>query len=71
MSQFSRRFKRLLDFADQPLPGDRVKIGGRTRMEKFRGKTGVVKQVNGYDVEVDGEVLPAMSPNSLEIVEDD
>ena len=40
-------------------------------MKDFKDKTGVVKRVNRYDVEVDRKVLPAMSPNSLKIVEDD
>ncbi len=71
MSHFSKRFKRLLDFADWPLPGDRVKIGWRTRRKDLEGKTGVVKWVSGYAVEIDGEVVSGFSPHTLEIVEDD
>ena len=72
MSQFSKRFKRLLDFADQPLPGDHVLIGRGSTAQggRFADKVGVVKKVNGYDVEVNGETVYAMSPNSLTIVQD-
>lgn len=76
MSQFNKRFKRLLDFADQPLPGDHVLIGKRSTAtdrsgQSFVGRIGVVKKGWGYSVEFDGKVVDSMSPNSLEVVEDD
>ena len=73
MSHFSKRFKRLLDFADHPVPGDHVRIGRKSAAQggKFVDRIGVVKQVWAYNVEVDGEVVKGMSPNSLEIVHDD
>ena len=76
MSQFSKRFNRLLTFADQPVPGDRVRIGSSSRAKdefgnSFVGRVGVVKEVWAYNVEFDGEVVWGMSPNSLEVVRDD
>lgn len=70
MPSFSNRFKRLLDFADEPLPGDRVRIGHRASHAPWRGKIGVVKRVGLYHVEVDGEIRD-ITPGSLEIVQND
>ena len=71
MSKFGDRFRRLLDYADYPIPGDRVRVKDRARHKVWRGKTGkVVKIWGGADIEIDGEVRP-VTVNSLEVIEDE
>ena len=70
MSIFADRLKRLLAFADYPIPGDRVKIGSRARHVPWRGKIGEVASVWGYEVEVDGEKRSVTS-ESLTVIADE
>ena len=70
MSKLGDRLKRLLDFADNPVPGDRVRIGQGARQAALRGRTGVVTAVWTYGVKVDGETHP-LTPKSLELDDED
>lgn len=70
MTKFSKRFKRLLDFADEPLPGDRVRIGQGARNKDTRGVVGVVRHVASYVVEIDGGIT-RVTPQNLKVVDDD
>ena len=69
MTKFSKRFKRLLDFADELLPDDRVRIGQRVRNKDTSGVVGVVRHVTSYVVEIDGGITRA--PQNPKVVEDD
>ena len=71
MSKFGDRFQRLLDYADNPIPGDRVRVGNKARNIALRGKTGIVRarweeawvEINGVDHHLTTRVL--------EIIEDE
>lgn len=70
MHSFKKRFIRLLEMADNPIPGDHVKVRESAKHKEWRGKIGIVKEVWIFGVEVDGEVR-GLTRNSLEIIDDD
>ena len=70
MGKYADRFQRVLDHADQPVPGDRVRVTKRARNRKIRGKTGIVKRVWGCTIEIDG-VDHHVNAGSLEIIDDE
>ena len=71
MSKFGDRLKRLLDLADNPIPGDRVRVVGRPVKKDLVGKTGRVVSLHpDAIVEIEGKHVH-LTFNSLKIIEDE
>ena len=69
MTKFSKRFLRLYDLVEPPIPGDRVRVTGRPRNSELKGKGGIVKAIwIGAKVEIDGQEYELMD-GSLTVIE--
>ena len=69
-SRYQRRFNRLLDFGENPLPGDMIQVLDRARNSEIRGKIGKVIGYTNIDVEIAGE-NHNLTVQSVEVLQED
>ena len=69
MPTFRERFLRLLDLANGPIPGDRVRVLKNAKNPAWHGRVATVRNITIVTIEADGETHD-LTPQTLEIIED-